>query len=422
MKDQIHLFKTTRFLPLFITQFFGAFNDNIFKNAFLIWFSFDFAMRSNIDPKFMVTIASALFILPFFLFSAIAGQMADKYEKSKLTRIIKFVEIVIMALVCLGFYCQSVNLLLFLLFAMGTHSTFFGPLKYSLLPNHLSDDELVAGNAMIEGGTFLAILLGTILGGILIKVEGGVLLVSCAIMLFSLIGYFASRSIPATKIANKKLKLSFNIFSRTFAIVHFSYQNKRVFKAIMAISWFWFIGASFLSQFPTYSKEIIGGNERIVTLFLAIFSIGIGLGSAMCNNILKGKINNKLLPFAVFGMSLGIFTFYLASNYYVKGENLIGILSFLNSGIYAFLIILGLLIIAICSGLYIVPLYAIMQHYSDNKDLSQIIAANNILNAIFMVFSSLIIITLFKYNFTLLDIFLNLGLVNLLVYFAIKKI
>jgi len=422
MKEQSHLLKSKRFLPLFITQFFGAFNDNVFKNAFLIWFTYDIANKLNMNAQLMVTIASGLFVLPFFLFSALAGQLADKFEKSKLVQIIKIAEILIMIFAFVGFYFENINLLLSLIFLMGVHSTFFGPLKYSLLPEHLKNDELISGNALIEGGTFLAILLGTILGGIVVRFTNGVELISFAVITFALVGWIASRSIPKSPSADSRLVISFNIFSQTLKIIDFAKKEKTVWLSIIGISWFWFVGITFLSQFPTYTKDVINGDEFIVTLFLSIFSVGIGIGSVMCNKLLKGQINGRLVPAGSIGITIGIGIFCIANYFYDTPEQIISLGEFFSNSCYSWLIILGLLVVAISSGIYIVPLYAIMQHRSEAKYLSRIIAANNVLNALFMVISSIVMVALIQLKFDLLHIFLLLGTTNILVFFVIRKI
>lgn len=422
MQNQPHLLKSKRFLPLFITQFFGAFNDNVFKNAFLIWFTYDVSQRLQMDAQIMVTLASGLFILPFFLFSALAGSLADKYEKTKLVQIIKIAEILIMGFSFVGFYFENINLLLVLVFLMGVHSTFFGPIKYSLLPEHLKYNELVSGNALIEGGTFLAILLGTILGGIVIRAENGIEIICAAVVFFAIVGWLSSRYIPVSKAVDSELKISFNIAAQTLKIINYARKEETVWLSIIGISWFWFVGVTFLSQFPIYTKNIINGDEFIVTLFLSIFSVGIGIGSVMCNKLLKGKINGKLVPHGSIGISLGILFFCAASNFYKTPENIISLSDFFSNSYHSYFIVLSLLMIAIFSGIYIVPLYAIMQHRSDSQYLSRIIAANNVLNALFMVGSSLVIVGLIEVQFTLLQIFLTIGILNILVFFLIRKI
>ncbi|MCE3254685.1 MAG: transporter [Rickettsiaceae bacterium] len=425
MQNQAHLLKSKRFLPLFITQFFGAFNDNVFKNAFLIWFTYDIAGKLNMDAQVMTTIASGLFILPFFLFSALAGQIADKFEKSKLVRIIKIAEILIMGFSFVGFYFENIYLLLVLTFLMGLHSTFFGPIKYSLLPEMLKNDELVSGNALIEGATFLAILLGTILGGVVIRSQNGVEIISASVLLFAIIGYVSSRFIPKAPISDSNLKIGFNIFSQTLNIISHAKREQTVWLSIIGISWFWFVGITFLSQFPIYTKNLIHGDEFIVTLFLSIFSIGIGIGAAFCNKLLKGQINGRLVPFGSIGMTIGIIIFCIASYYYspvLRLDQLLNLREFLSYGISSWMIIFGLMIISVFSGIYIVPLYAIMQHRSEGKYLSRIIAANNVCNALFMVASSIFIIALLKTGLTLLQIFLLVGLINIFVFFTIRRI
>ena len=422
MQNQSNFLKSKRFLPLFITQFFGAFNDNVFKNAFLIWVTYDVVHKVKLDPQIMVTIASGLFILPFFLFSALAGQVADKYEKSRISQIIKIAEILIMIFSFVGFYFENIYLLLTLMFLMGVHSTFFGPIKYSLLPETLESHELVGGNALIEGGTFLAILLGTIFGGLVIRAQNGVEIISSCVVLFAVIGYLSSRFIPKSLVSDSGLKISLNIFGQTWEIINYAKKEETVWLAIIGISWFWFIGVTFLSQFPVYTKNIISGDEFVVTLFLSILSIGIGIGSAICNKILKGKIDGRLVVIASIGITIGILILCYASYFYHTPDHLISLKEFLTSGLHAWLIIFGLLIMAVFSGIYIVPLYAIIQYRSNAKYLSRIIAANNVLNALFMIFSSIFIIALLKVGFSLLQIFLAIALLNILVFFIIRNI
>jgi acyl-[acyl-carrier-protein]-phospholipid O-acyltransferase/long-chain-fatty-acid--[acyl-carrier-protein] ligase len=423
MSDSFHLFKTKRFLPLFITQFFGAFNDNAFKNAFLIWFTYDMAEKAHMDAAMIVTIAAGLFILPFFLFSATAGQYADKYERGWLSQKIKQVEIVLMIACAVCFHLESINGLLFVLFMMGVQSTFFGPIKYSLLPEHLKNNELIAGNGLIEGATFLSILLGTIFGGLIIRTEYGIELLSICLILFAVIGWWGSRYIPKSPIGDPKLKVSWNIFAETMKIIGYAKEERTVWLSIIGISWFWLVGATFLTQFPTYTKLVIGGNEHIVTLFLTLFSLGIAAGSVWCNKLLKGEINGKWVPAGCLGMSISIGLFSVASLVYVTPQNfsVVGLNEFLTSGFAAWGIIASLLLLAVCSGVYIVPLYAIMQHRSDNKYLARIIASNNVLNALFMVVSSITAIALFAIGFDVVQLLATVGVTNLVIFFIVRK-
>jgi len=422
MQNQSNFLKSKRFLPLFITQFFGAFNDNVFKNAFLIWVTYDVVHKVKLDPQIMVTIASGLFILPFFLLSALAGQVADKYEKSRIAQIIKIAEILIMIFSFVGFYFENIYLLLILMFLMGIHSTFFGPIKYSLLPETLESHELIGGNSLIEGGTFLAILLGTIFGGLIIRSQNGIEIISSCVVLFAVIGYLSSRFIPKSLVSDSGLKISFNIFRQTWEIINYAKKEETVWLAIIGISWFWFIAMTFLSQLPVYTKNIVGGDEFVVTLFLSILSIGIGIGSAICNKILKGKIDGRLVVIASISITIAILILCYGSYFYHRPDHLISLKEFLTSGLNSWLIIFGLLMMAVFSGMYIVPLYAIIQHRSNAKYLSRIIAANNVINALFMIFSSIFMIALLKVGFSLLQIFLAIALLNIWVFFIIRSI
>lgn len=434
MSGTLQLLKTRRFLPLFVTQFFGAFNDNAFKNAFLIWFTYDIALKQGIDAQMMVTLAAGLFILPFFLFSATAGQLADKYEKSKLTRIIKLIEIILMMLCALCFYLQSIYGLLVVLFAMGTQSAFFGPIKYSLLPEHLHEDELISGNGLIEGGTFLSILLGTIFGGLIIRTEYGIDLLSFFVIAFSIIGWIASRYIPEAPAKDASLAIGWNIATETWRIIGFAREERTVWLSIIGISWFWFVGATFLTQLPVYTKEIIGGNEHIVTLFLTIFSVGIGVGSLWCNKLLKGEINGRLVPYGSIGITITTVAFVAASYVYQVErmqyleqvlhyeDTVLGLSTFFDVGMSSWVVVISLMALSMVSGIYIVPLYAIMQHRCDSNHLARVIAANNMLNALFMVGSSLLALLLFSFDLGVIEILLFVGIMNIPVYFMIRSI
>ena len=281
-------------LGLMITQFFGAFNDNAFKNALLIWLTYDMAAKSSVSASTMVTIAAGLFILPFFLLSATAGQIVDKYERSRLTQKIKQVEIILMIGCTACFYLQSIYGLFGVLFLMGVQSTFFGPIKYSLLPEHLNKSELISGNGLIGGGTFLAILFGTIFGGLIIRTEYGIEALSLCVIGFAVIGWISSCFIPKAPIDDASLEIGWNIAKETRKIIGYARKDRTVWLSMICISWFWFVGVTFITQFPVYTKEILGGNEYIVTLLLTIFSVGIGVGSIFCNKLLKGKINSRL--------------------------------------------------------------------------------------------------------------------------------
>ncbi len=413
-ESQFHLLKTRRFLPLFLTQFLGAFNDNLFKNALVILITYVAAEKAGYNPQILVTLAAGIFILPFFLFSATAGQLADRYDKSRLIRIIKFIEIILMLAASAGFFLGNVWFLMTVLFLMGTQSSFFGPIKYGILPNHLREDELIGGNGIIGAGTFVSILTGTILGGLLILADGGLAWVSSFVIGVALAGWGISLKIPPTPPADPDLKVEKNFFRQTLLMMKESRQNEDIFLSIMGISWFWLIGATFLSQFPNYGKTTLGGNEEVVTLFLTLFSIGIGVGSLLCNKLLKGQINATYVPLGALGMTVFMVDLFFASQaQFPQPENntFTGALTFLSFP-GAWRILLDLSMISACGGVYIVPLYAILQSRSQATHRSRTIAANNIMNALFMVAAALGTIVMLKLGFTVPQVFLVVAVMN----------
>ena len=411
--DMTHLLTSRRFLPLFVTQFLGAMNDNLFKSALVMLVTYELADKAGVDGPLMVTAAAGVFILPFFLFSATAGQLADRFDKARLSRFVKAAEVVIMTGAAAAFFSQNVWALMAVLFFMGAQSSLFGPVKYAILPQHLHEDELIAGNAMVEAGTFLAILIGTIAGGLLILTGGGVLLVSTLIIGVALLGYGASLMIPTAPAPDANLQLNANVFSATKNMVAHAASRRDVFLSILGISWFWLVGATFLSQFPTFAKETLGGDESVVTWFLSIFSIGIAIGSALCNKLLKGEITAKYVPFGAILMTLFMADLYFASTQVtvlVSGE-FAGVQAFLNQPI-GLRISADLLLIAISSGLYIVPLYAILQSRGDETHRSRDIAANNIMNALFMVISALAVTGMLAGGMTVPGVFMTVAIAN----------
>lgn len=421
--ELLTLLKSRRFLPLFITQFLGAFNDNVFKNALVILITYKIAESMAADPQVLVTLAAGIFILPFFLFSATAGQIADKYEKSRLISIIKFIEIILMGLASFGFCFNNLLILFFILFALGTHSTFFGPLKYAILPEHLQENELIAGNGLIEAGTFLAILIGTIIGGILILRQNGSSLISSIMLVAAIAGWLNSWIIPKTHHSDSKIKVSYNIFKKTFELLQYSKQRRDLFLCILGISWFWLFGATILAEFPVFVKNILHANSSLITLFLTLFSFGIGIGSILCNSLLKGKIDATYVPLAALGMTLFTFDFCIASTHFsqVHSNSFIEIGQFLAT-FNGWRIVVDLLSIAICGGIFTVPLYAILQHRSEEHHRARIIASNNVMNALFMVASAIIVMFLLKLGFTVTHIFLTLAVSNAIVSIYICKL
>ncbi len=412
VKNQFALFGTRRFLPLALTQFLGAFNDNLFKNALVILITYVLAQRSGLNAQVLVVLAGGIFILPFFLFSATAGQLADKYDKAWLTRWIKLAEILFMLMAAAGFYLHSVGLLMAVLFLMGTHSTFFGPIKYGILPDHLHEDELVAGNALIETTTFLAILGGTLLGGLAILAEGGVTLVSALVIAVAVAGWLVSRFIPATQPVVPGMRVGLNLFRETWAIIRHARGNRAVFLCILGISWFWMVGATFLSLFPTLGKDVMGANEQVVTLFLIAFSVGIALGSLLCNRLLKGQVHATYAPLGALGISLFAVDLYLASQHFsTSGGELIGVADFLRRPA-AWRVLADLMGVAVSGGLFIVPLYAMVQQRSEPSHRARNIAANNVVNALFMVVGAAISAALLERGATVPELFLLMALLN----------
>lgn len=397
-------------------------NDNIIKQALIVMIIFSLLDSSDMDPGILVTIAAGIFILPFFLFSATAGQIADKFEKSASIQRIKFVEILIMATACFGFYLSNTWFLILVLFLMGTQSSFFGPLKYGILPNHLKERELIGGNALIETGTFLAILIGTIIGGLLIVIENGTAIISTILFLIALVGWAVSRSIPTAAAADPNLKINYNILQEIGRMMGRARQTRTVFLSIIGISWFWLVGATFLSQFPNYSKTLLGGNASVVTLFMFTFSLGIGIGSYGCTKLLKGVISAKYVPLSAFALTVFIIDLYFASvDLSAPGGALITASDFLNTPTNL-RILFDLAAISICGGLYTVPLYAILQNDSDPKKRSRIIAANNLMNALFMVVGAIVATGMLALDWTIPEVFLSLAIANCFVGLYITRL
>jgi len=390
MSNQFSLLKKKRFLPFFITQLLGAANDNIFKQALVLLLLF----KIGVDNEGLwVNIAAGLFILPFFLFSSIAGQCAEKYEKNKIIITCKSAEVVSMAIATVGLYLSSAPILLLALFLMGSTSAFFGPAKYSLMPQHLKKEELLGGNALVEMGTFLAILVGTIVGGYFVMLPNGENIIVGIIMGLAIIGYLTSRLIPSATSSNPNRSLSFNIFKGTKDLyTKTKGQKKSVFNSVLAISWFWFIGAFFLAQIPVIAT-FIHADSVAVTLFLAIFSVGIGIGSLLCEKLSRRGIELGIVPLGSLGITVCTAFFALL----IGSMHNQGVIVDNNSikalwdayGNEMTMMVFSLFGIGFFGGLYTVPLYAIIQTRTESDALPSVIAGNNMLNAAFMVSSAL---------------------------------
>ena len=383
-QNQFQLLRERRFLPFFLTQALGAFNDNVFKNALVILVAFLTTQLSVADVNFYTNLAAALFILPFLLFSATSGQLSDKFDKARLAQLVKLLEIAIMIVACAGFLGRNIPLLLAMLFMMGLHSTLFGPLKYGLLPQVLDSRELVGGNGLIEMATFLAILLGTILGSSLIRVDGlGAWLVGGTTIAIAIIGFFCALAMPKAPAVDPALKLNWNPLTETWRNLAHIRGNRTVFLACLGISWFWFYGSIYFTQLPNYTKEVLGGNPGVYTLLLAVFSIGIGAGSILCERLSGHKVEIGLVPFGSIGMTVFGADLYFAHPH-TSGELGLDVAAMLGQP-HIWRVLIDLVLMAIFSGFFIVPLFALIQERSEPARRSRVIAANNILNALFMV-------------------------------------
>ena len=412
-QKQFSLFLTRRFLPLFITQFLGAFNDNVFKNAMVVLIAWRLASAAQMNAQIMITIAAGVFILPFFLFSATAGLFADKFDKSRVIRYIKLSEVVIMSVGTIGFYLGSVWVLMTVLFLMGMQSTFFGPIKYGILPDQLRDDELMGGNSLVAAGTFLAILGGTILGTEVVLTDQGITIISAVVIAVAVLGWVSSWYIPATKPAQPELEISFNFVVQTWKIVSHAAGQRDVFLCILGISWFWLVGATFLAQFPTFTKDVLGASVQVLTILLTTFSVGIAIGSLLCNRLLKGEVHATFVPLGALGITVFTVDLFFATAQPLGGAagELVSASAFLST-FAGWRVVVDLLLAAISGGIYIVPLYAIVQQRSDDQHRARNIATNNIMNALFMVVSAIGTVLMLKGGFTIPEVFLTMAVLN----------
>ncbi len=409
--NQFDLLRERRFAPFFWTQFLGAGNDNVYKNALIIFVAFHAAQLTTLDPNALVNLAGAVFIAPFVLLSATSGQIADKVEKSRLIRWIKLFEIVIMVVGLAGFWRQNLTLMFTALALLGVHSALFGPVKYAILPQHLKPEELIGGNGLVEMGTFVAILLGTIAGGVVVAVEPNGPILACALAIaIAVAGYLVSRGIPHTPAVAPDLAINWNPFSETWRNLRVAQENRVVWLSMLGISWFWFYGAIFLAQFAGFSRDVLGGNEHVVTFLLALFSVGIGVGSLLCERLSGRKIELGLVPFGSIGLTLFAADLWLASDS-LHATGLAGLDVFFATPAH-WRVAADLVLIGLFGGFYIVPLYALIQERSAPSHRSRIIAANNILNALFIVASAGIAVALLGVGLSIPQLFLVNALMN----------
>jgi len=404
-----HLMTERRFLPYFCTQFLGAFNDNVYRYAFAILITYFLAAEHRVV---YLNLALVAFILPFFLLGAITGQLADKYEKAWLIRQIKLAEIVIMLCGCVALYFQNVPGMLAILFALGAQSAFFGPIKYSILPQHVKSNEILSANGYVEAGTFIAILLGQVLGVALSEQQSYLPYLMTALVGFAVLGWFTAKMIPDAPAASPDLKLSFNIFTKTAEIIRMAREDHGVFQSILANSWFWFIGALMLTLFPDFAVKVLNGSPKVAILLLTTFTIGIALGSLACSKLSAGRVEIGLVPIGALGISL--FTWNLSSAVIAPSVEMRDVAQVLATpGVIGALG--NLLMITFFAGLFIVPLYTYMQTNSAESKRSRIIAVNNIINSLFMVLAGVFGIVLDKLGFSVMEIFKVLAILNLIV-------
>jgi hypothetical protein len=412
--SQFTLFKQRRFMPFFITQSLGAFNDNIFKNALVALLVFKGSAVAGLNTDQLVNFSAMLFILPFFLFSALFGQFADKFEKSLQIQRVKLLEVVIMLLATLGFWLGNLPLLLCVLFLLGLQSTIFGPIKYGILPQVLQRNELVGGNALVEMGTFVAILLGTIAGPLLAGIEGSwPYWVSLACLLVAALGYWYSLGIPKAAAVAPDLKISWNIYRETIRNIRFINENRTVLNSVLGISWFWFFGATFLVQIPSYSQNVLGGDQILMSGLLALFIIGISAGSLLCERLSGGNVEIGLVPFGAIGLTLFGIDLYFATP--VAATSPVNAWAFF-SDFANWRVLLDLLLIGVFGGFYTVPLYALVQQRSAPEHRSRVIAGLNILNSLFMVISAIMAMLLLgQAGFSIPELFLLTAILNAVV-------
>tara|TARA_B100001559_G_scaffold166901_1_gene139899 strand:+ start:1955 stop:3286 length:1332 start_codon:yes stop_codon:yes gene_type:complete len=410
--NQFKLLTQKRFGPFFCTQFLGAFNDNIFRNGLIILLTFKGIEVFGLNASQIANVAGALFILPYFLFSAIAGQIADKYEKSILIKSTKLLEIILMITATFVLLTENYSFLLFILFLMGFQSSLFGPVKYAYIPQKLKLNELIGGNALVESGTYIAIILGLVVGGLAVSIgqENDYPLASL-LLLMAILGYFFSCKIPNTEPTDPTLKINWNIFSEIKKIIGFSKEKDRIFLYIIGISWFWFYGSVITLQIPAYTINILMGDESLTTFLLATFAIGIGIGSLACERLSKNQIELGITPIGAIGLSL----FTLDLYFFSSNLNIVTPMSIklFLSHLSNWRLILDLIMIGTFGGIFSVPFYAAIQEQAEKKFLSRIIAANNIINAIFMVSASLLAISILSLGVSIPEFFALISVLNI---------
>jgi MFS family permease len=419
--NQFLLFKTRRFWPLFVTQFLGAFHDNVFKNALVVMLLFDTATDVQ-NAKLLTTLAAGVFICPFVIFSALGGQLADKFAKDRVISVIKLAEIGIAVLGVVSLLSDSIILSFITLFALGTHSAFFSPSKYAILPQHLETRELIGGNALVNTGTFLAILLGTIAGTILTTLPAGKFLISALLVVAAICGFITAQLIPSAPPKAPNLKLNFNFITETWEILRQTcQQSSRIVRCILGIAWFWFLGAMFIAQLPNFTREGLNADEHVLSLFLILFSVGIAIGGLLNNHILRGRVEAVYVPLAMLGITIFSCDLYISSYGVITNSNTLQGLGAFISHAHNWRIIVDIFAIAVCGGLFVVPLNAIVQHLTAEEIRARILAGSAILNALMMVVSSILSAIFISAGLAIAQIFLIFAIANIIVTLYIRK-
>jgi MFS family permease len=417
LKSQFHLFSQRRFLPFFITQFLGALNDNLFKNALLVIVVSSAVAGSDASTNFTTNFAVGLFILPFFLFSTTAGQLADTYDKARLMRKVKFAEIFIMLAGSYALITLNLDFMLIILFLLGTQSAFFGPLKYSLIPQHLSNEELLAGNAQVGMGTFVSILLGTLIGGWMVTLDNGITMLCGLTVTVALLGWLSSREIPPAPSENPGKKLRLNPITETSVNFGLARHNRTVFYCIMAISWFWLYGGCFLTQVPNYTVTVLNGHPRLISILLGAFIVGIAVGSLLCNRLSRGVVEPGIVPLGALGLSIFAFDLSFTSMAYQEAHTSMndimpGQFFGLSGGPR---ILIDLMLIGTFGGFFIVPLNSMVQQRTASNKRARVLSVNAIVNAAFMVGGSLLGIFFLSFlGWSIMEFFIIVAVMNLI--------
>ncbi|MFT4059763.1 MAG: MFS transporter [Legionella sp.] len=409
----ISLLQKRRFLPFFLTQFFGAFNDNAFKLTMLTMISYDLT-HIQAQSEYYQAIASILFILPFFLLSATSGQVADKYDKAILIRIIKFIELFLMIIGSFALYYGTIFWMMFTLTGLGVHSTFFGPIKYAILPDHLPKKDLLGATGLVDASTFIAILLGTTLGSLVIGSQYGKPYAAIFLtILVAFLGLFASFMIPQAPSFLPNLKIEPLFWRATFRLLTQATKNLGIFSAILILSWFWLLGTVLLTKLPDFTNYVLGADNTVFALFLALFSIGIAAGSLAVNVIFHGKIALMVVPWAMLAFTCFIIDLYWVSSDLKSSSSLVTIETFFTS-LTHWRIACDLFLLAFSAGLFIVPLYTYLEMTSPPENRARTIATNNIYNSLFMVLGTLLVMILLHFRVTIPQVFLVIGLLNII--------